>query len=189
MHLFNNDSIVQNSEEYINRKVLKLFYNSKLTETSETATMLSDNYLSFVYPLVDIIVSGPVQEDTGKQFSINILRLDNNKMRVLKKDDESEVLSEYFKISLSLIFSSYDDAFYWKQLISNHSIHNPPNIFPTSPLSCEDKKRNKLLSTVQLEESILGTLIIPTSGCRPECVESDKIEIAKTLSSIQLQQG
>ena len=185
--VFRNDSIVRNSEEYINKKVLKFFYNIKQSSgiNDSSASLFAENFLSFVYPLVDLIVTGPIQEDGGKQFSINIVRLDNNKMRTLKKDDESETLSEYLKISLSLIFSSYDDAFRWKQLISNHTITNPPNILPSSPLSAEEKKRNKLMNTIQIEESILGTLIIPASGCKPENVEGIKIEIAKTLSTVQ----
>jgi hypothetical protein len=201
----------RNSEEFIHAKILELFDSPTVvldssvegySEMMETGQLCADNFLSFIYPLAAIVVTGPFAEDNGKQFSINIMRSDGQKMRVLRRDEERDRLSEYHKISLQLLFSSEDDAKFWMDLLNAHTMShpNPADVTPSAALTVEEKKRGssrisilnsmggsmqKNINMEASENSILSTLIIPTSGCNPEITENIKIEIGKTLSSIR----
>eukprot|EP01036_Dinobryon_divergens_P026996 gene26996-35701_t len=199
------ESAPRDSEEFIHAKILKLFdspvhtLDSTVEGYSETCGLMSDNFLSFVYPLTAISVSGPTPEENGKQFSINITRNDGQKMRVLRREEERDRLSEYFKISLQLIFATSNDAEDFKDLLMKHSILEGKltDVAPSAALTTEERKRTSRLSLMHMrstgpadlleasENSILSTLIIPTSGCSPEDTEKIKIEIGKTLSSIR----
>jgi hypothetical protein len=160
---------------------------------------MNDNFLSFVYPLSAITVTRPTPEDNGKQFSISMMRTDGQKMRVLRREEERDRLSEYLKISLQLIFTVASDAEEFKDLLIKHSIMEGKvsDRTPPAALTTEERKRTSRISLMQMrstgqadlleasENSILSTLIIPTSGCSPEDTEKIKIEIGKTLSSIR----
>jgi len=203
-------SAPRNSEEFIHAKILGLFDSPTVTldssmdgysEMMETGQLYADNFLSFIYPLAAIAVTGPFPEDNGKQFSINIMRSDGQKMRVLRREEERDRLSEYHKISLQLLFTSEDDAKYWIELLNVHKMNNPnpADVTPSAALTVEEKKRgssrmsilnsmagnSRNINVEASENSILSTLIIPTSGCNPEVTEKIKIEIGKTLSSIR----
>ena len=120
-------------------------------------------------------------------------------MRVLRREEERDRLSEYYKISLQLLFSSVEEADFFKDLLLEHTVSDPEqtDFVPFAPLTVEERKRNTTrLSLMSIgrgpvdqpeasENSILSTLIIPTSGCDPEVTEKIKIEIGKTLSSIR----
>lgn len=198
----------RDSEEFIHAKILELFQSPGNTldptelgyeQLAASSEMLNDNFLSFVYPLVDVTVSGPTPEDNGKQFCISMTRNDGQKMRVLRREEERDRLSEYYKISLQLLFSSVEEADFFKDLLLEHTVSDPEqtDFVPFAPLTVEERKRNTTrLSLMSIgrgpvdqpeasENSILSTLIIPTSGCDPEVTEKIKIEIGKTLSSIR----
>ena len=65
-------------------------------------------YLSYVYPLVDLKVIGVRPEKLGgKQcFSLTFLRKDGKSMRCMKRDSENEGLLEHHKTFVTLIFNS-----------------------------------------------------------------------------------
>lgn len=198
-------SAPRDSEEFMHAKILQLFkspvhgLDSTVEGYSETCGLMSDNFLSFVYPLTAITVTGPTPEDNGKQFSVNITRIDGQKMRVLRREEERDRLSKYLKISLQLIFAASNDAEDFKDLLMKHSISEGKltDVAPLAALTTEERKRSSRLSLMHMrstgpadlleasENSILSTLIIPTSGCSPEETEKIKIEIGKTLSSIR----
>ena len=195
----------RDSEEFIHAKILELFdspvhgLDSTVEGYSETCGLMNDNFLSFVYPLSAITVTRPTPEDNGKQFSISMMRTDGQKMRVLRREEERDRLSEYLKISLQLIFTVASDAEEFKDLLIKHSIMEGKvsDRTPPAALTTEERKRTSRISLMQMrstgqadlleasENSILSTLIIPTSGCSPEDTEKIKIEIGKTLSSIR----
>lgn len=212
-----DNQIVTNSEEYAEKLIGRLFspkkFGSSTTTMDEngadgmaegegdqiTAHLLRDHYLSFIYPLVDLYIVGPSPEEGGK-FSITLNRLDSQKMRTLKRDDETESFVEYAKNGLSLLFDNIDNAMLWKNKLSSHILLQPMDVLPAAPLTAEERKkamRSTVIGSVtgantRREEmvlfednSILGSLVLPTSGCAPEETERIKIEIAKTLSTIR----
>jgi hypothetical protein len=166
---------------------------------------LQDQYLSFVYPLVDITMHGPTPEDGGRFFSISIQRMDNAKMRCLRRDDPNEMLSEYMKSGLSLLFPTKELAMNWRLAIESRITLRPSDCLPQALLTTEDKKREygrflplpgrsnaptgekQTLESVMtpVDGSVLGLLVLPTSGCAEKETETIKIEIFKTLSAIR----
>ena len=206
--------VATNSEEYAEKLIGQLFSPKKFKENKTsraivelaegegdqiTTHLLRDHYLSFIYPLVDLYIVGPSPEEGGK-FSITLNRLDSQKMRTLKRDDEGELFSEYAKNGLSLLFDTMDNAMLWKNKLSSHILLQPLDVLPLAPLTAEERKkamRSTVIGSVtgantRREEmvlfednSILGSLVLPTSGCDPEETERIKIEIAKTLSTIR----
>jgi hypothetical protein len=157
--------------------------------------VLDDMFLSFVYPLADLYIAGPTAEEGGRFHSITLSRLDGQKMRVLKSDEEQEHFSEYLKNSLSLIFARQEDASAWKHALEEQTLWNldEDELVPPGPLTTEDRrKQGRTILTMArgaeevvqpMDHSILGMLVLPTSACKPEQTETIKIEIAKTLSS------
>jgi hypothetical protein len=166
---------------------------------------LQDQYLSFVYPLVDITMHGPTPEDGGKFYSISIQRMDNAKMRCLRRDDPNEMLSEYMKSGLSLLFPTKEMAMNWRLAIESRITLRPLDCLPQALLTTEDKKREygRFLPlpgrsnaptgekqtlesvTTPVDSSVLGLLLLPTSGCAEKETETIKIEIFKTLSAVR----
>ena len=82
----------------------------------------SNHVLGYLYPLVEVVVSGPHVEEggaaaaaglggmvssggSGGKHSLTIGRRDGRSMRVLKRDDESGRLVEHHKSMLTLIFA------------------------------------------------------------------------------------
>ena len=116
-------------------------------------------------------------------------------MRVLRCEEEQEHFTEYLKNNLSLIFTRQEDAYKWKRAVEDQILWNleEDELIPTGPLTTEERrKQGRSLMTMTrgiedtlppLDDSILGMLVLPTSGCKAEQTEMIKIEIAKTLSS------
>jgi hypothetical protein len=194
------------SEVFIDQMISRIFPTSDPNPVAAAAAAaaaqkakgepsLDDMYVSFIYPLADLYIAGPTPEDAGRFYSITLSRLDGQKMRVLKSEEEQEHLSEYLKNSLSLIFARQDDAAAWKRALEDAMLWNleEDELVPPGPLSTEDRrKQGRTLMTMArggdevvqpLDNSILGMLVLPTSGCKAEQTETIKIEIAKTLSS------
>lgn len=167
---------------------------------------LQDQYLSFVYPLVDLTMHGPTPEEGGKFYSISIQRMDNAKLRCLRRDDPNEALSEYMKSGLSLLFPTKELAMNWRLAIESRITLRPTDCLPPGLLTTEDKKREygrflplssrnnvaangekQTLESVMtpVDNSVLGVMILPTSGCAEKETETIKIEIFKTLSAVR----
>ncbi len=200
------EPVASKSEFFIDQMISRIFPTDVSPATAAAAApttkplktgdpSVDDMYLSFVYPLVDLYIAGPVQEDNGRSFSITLSRLDGQKMRVLKAEEEQEHLSEYLKNSLSLIFTRQEEAYHWKRQLDTQMLWNldADELVEAGPLTVEERrKQGRSLMTMArgAEElvipemnSILGMLVLPTSGCKSEQTETIKIEIAKTLSS------
>ncbi|RYH29744.1 hypothetical protein EON65_07470 [archaeon] len=155
---------------------------------------IPDNmFLSFIYPLVDLYISGPHIEDNGKQFTIMLARIDGQKMRVLRREDDHGLFIEYKKNSLSLLFDSMDNALRWRHAIEQRIILRAPDALPSGFLTTEERKKagRSMLPIVGgknadtspvIENSILSSLVLPTSDVDPELAELIKIEIARTIS-------
>jgi hypothetical protein len=117
-------------------------------------------------------------------------------MRVLKSEEDQEHFSEYLKNSLSLIFARHEDAAAWKHALEEQMLWNleEDELVAPGPLTTEDRRKQGRTimamargggeEVVQpVDHSILGMLVLPTSGCKAEQTETIKIEIAKTLSA------
>ena len=99
--------------------------NSSSSASSGSGTAGSNNHsnhvLGYLYPLVEVVVTGPHVEEggaaaaaglggmvssggSGGKHSLSIGRRDGKSMRVLKRDDESGRLVEHHKSMLTLIF-------------------------------------------------------------------------------------
>lgn len=194
-----DESTAANSEEFIGKVLEKSFFpkpptNSKANNIADNIDIkMSELYLSFAYPLVDLVIHGPAAEDNGKLYYITIVRNDKEKMRAVRRDEDAEHLSIYMKKSLELIFNSYDTAKRWLEMIEKRTVHSPTDVILSGPLTTEEKKKgNSIISIGKknvvddflMEGSILSQLVIPTSDVSdPEKSEMLKIEIAKTIST------
>lgn len=83
--------------------------------------------LTYVIPLVDIIIIGPFNEDNDK-FSISLSRKDNKQMKVIKRDEDNGKLNDHVKPILSLIFEDRKTALTWRQTLENHMVNSPTDI-------------------------------------------------------------
>jgi hypothetical protein len=123
--------------------------SSPLVEnTINEETAAKDYFLSFIYPLIDLKVSGPNIEENGKYFSVTISTIQQPKMRVIKRDDEFEQFIEYHKNGLSLLFSSVDQAMFWKRELEDRLLQSVvegqpmvTDLVPMGPLKLEDKSQ------------------------------------------------
>lgn len=184
----------------VTRLVADLFAKDPVSE-SHTVRPLPAGTLSYLYPLVDSVVTGPVEEkalSTGiVQYAVNLARKDAKSMRVLKRDGPEEQLSEHHKSMLTLIFPRRDTAVAWKAAIEGAIIRSPVDVLQQAPVSNADAKKklsvrqmveragkqaDEFLPEEAAENSIFGSLVIPTSGSNQHGTEALKIEIAKTLS-------
>lgn len=165
---------------------------SDRVEERLTAQLLRDHFLSFVYPLVDLYVAGPNAEEGGK-FSLTLTRIDGQKMRSLRRDEESELFTEYAKNGLSLLFDNLENANLWKNKLASHVLLQAVDALPLAPLTYEERRkaRSSVIGSVTgknrdavevPETSILSHLVLPTSGCDAKEAERIKIQIAETLS-------
>lgn len=180
---------------------------------------LQDHYLSFVYPLVDLTMHGPTPEDNGKYYSISVQRMDGAKLRCLRRDDPHELLTEYMKTGLSLLFPTREMAMTWRIAIESRITLRPPDCLPFGALTTEDRRRESQRFFANRgggaaaatamgadgqpvvssgghqhhhhdhdsppEHSVLGILVLPTSGLAEKETETIKIEIFKTISAVR----
>jgi len=86
-----------------------------------------EGYLSYLYPLVDIVVTGPLADDNG-QASLTLTRKDGTNMRVIKRDEDSGRLIDHQKPSLTLIFENNTIATQWRHAIEAHMAIKPNDI-------------------------------------------------------------
>jgi len=157
--------------------------------------------LSYIYPLVDVTVTGPVEDKSAgsgpPHYSISFARVDGQSMRVLKREAETEQLTEHHKSMLTLIFPRRETALAWRAAIEAAAVRDPQDTVKPYPVSSADaKKKLSMRQMVEragkaqaelppeepVERSIFGALVIPTSGSDQHRNESLKVEIAKTLS-------
>jgi hypothetical protein len=154
-----------------------------------STTGVPEGVLTYVYPLMDIVLLGPYKEDSGK-YSLSLSRKDGARMRVLKRETADEHFFEHHKSMLTIVFPDSKSAWKWRHSIESHIVRSPTDAVPTGPLIMEKKKT--LLGTLagggtKLEgdepppNSVLGMLVIPTSNMPSSTVEALKVEIAKTL--------
>lgn len=204
------DTATTKSEYYIDQLISRIFptdtpssttnINNSTTTAAAKAKLpgeavLDDMYMSFIYPLVGLYIAGPTAEEGGKFFSITLSRLDGQKMRVLKADEDQEHLSEYLKTNLSLIFAKAEDAQHWRRNLEDAMLWNieEDEVVEAGPLTTEERRKQSRTIMAMArgaeevipppDDSILGMLVLPTSGCKAEQTEMIKIEIAKTLSA------
>jgi hypothetical protein len=146
-----------------------------------------EGVLTYVYPLVDVVLLGPYKEDNGK-YSLSLSRKDGARMRVLKREHADDHLMEHHKSMLTIVFPDSKSAWKWRHSIESHIVRHPADVVPTGPLIPD--KRKTILGTIGMtkvdgdeapENSILGMLVIPASGMPSSAVEALKVEIAKTL--------
>ena len=83
--------------------------------------------LTYVIPLVDMILIGPFNEDNDK-FSISLSRKDNKQMKVIKRDEDNGKLNDHVKPILSLIFEDRKTALTWRQTLENHMVKSPTDV-------------------------------------------------------------
>jgi hypothetical protein len=146
--------------------------------------------LTYIFPLVDLILIGPFNEDNDK-FSISLSRKDGKQMKVLKRDEDNGKLNDHLKPILSLIFDDRKTALTWRQTIETHMVTDPTDIIINNDSDTKVTMTNVIKqmksrfgneSTDEpLINSMAGMMVIPTSGS--EGTEKLKIEIAKTLSN------
>jgi hypothetical protein len=102
-------------------------------------------FLSFVYPLIDLSLSGPNSEENGKLFSITIAPVYQPKMRVIKREDESEQFIEYHKNNLTMLFPAMEQATAWRTALEDRILYTlkdsamMADLVPLGPLKIEDK--------------------------------------------------
>lgn len=177
---------------------------SNNTSDDQDDTLVPEGYLSFVYPLVDVVVTGPFAEDGGKQFSISINRKDSQRMRVLRREDPNSPLSEFYKTTLTLIFSTRDRAAIWVNYLEQHTVHEPKDLVDSAPIvnamaeggsmlrsairsaAGRGPRAGNLVDDDLLSNSILGLLVVPSSAADDKATtETLKIEIAKTRANVR----
>ena len=174
------------------QKVGEIF-SAKSASSSSQYTTNVEGVLSYCYPLVDVLITSPVQED-GDKYAISISRKDGQSMRILKRDDDTGRMMEHHKSILSLIFDKVSVAATWKNQLEAHIALQPQNVIPSSTIVTEKKKFISMaMKTISerfakpndnepLQHSITSLLVIPTSGINQQSTEDLKIEIAQTLS-------
>jgi len=161
--------------------------------------LIPEGFLSHIFILADVLISGPFAEEGGKH-SISITRKDGQRMRGLRREDEDGPLNEFQKTNLTLIFSGRERALLWKNYLEKHVAHDPKDVI--EPLT---DGRMTLLRSIRgpatvgssskkgggsstdndepLSNSVLGMLVIPTSGAEKEQTENLKLAIARSMST------
>lgn len=167
-------------DDVISRTVGDIFAKPMCPPGDFASETLIEGVLTYVYPLVDVILIGPFSEDNGR-FSISLSRKDGQRMRVLKRqEDEDGGLVDHAKSVLTILFPDQRSALSWRQAIESHTARNPVDALPHAPLLAEKKRYiGAALRSIsgsgnthasQEEEgdrrskSILGMLVIPTAG-------------------------
>jgi len=114
--------------------------------------LLSQCYLSFLYPLVDVTVSGPHPEEHGQYYSLTLRRMSAHagKLRCLRREEDHEILSEYYKHNLCWFFPTKQDALQWRIALEEHFIHSPQDCLPTKPLIIEEMKPRHSIQRMNL---------------------------------------
>jgi hypothetical protein len=167
------------------------YIGSNNTNDDTDDSIEPEGYLSFVYPLVDVAIMGPYVEDNNK-CSISISNRDTTaRIKALRREHEDALLSDYNKTILTLVFSSRDRALVWKQYLEKHMITAPKDVISSATAGAKMMKNHSRVLTAStaidadepIPHSIMGMLVIPSSGLDSRQTEELKIEIAKTLSS------
>ena len=196
-------------DDYVTALVQQLFtYHPELEDTlkdynnlivPDIPTLESEKYLAAVYPLVDMMVEGPYGEDGGK-YSISLYKRDESKIRSLRRDDESAYFTENMRPKLTILFPSQALALTWRQTVETHIIRRPEkllnsiiqqdifkrycqsqsNSFPLKAINTVLRGFNDNQENIADSESIVNTLVLPTSGALIRA-ETLKIEIAHIL--------
>ena len=196
-------------DDYVTALVQQLFtYHPELEDTlkdynnltvPDIPTLEPEKYLAAVYPLVDMMVEGPYGEDGGK-YSISLYKRDESKIRSLRRDDESAYFTENMRPKLTILFPSQALALTWRQTVETHIIRRPEkllnsiiqqdifkkycqsqsNSFPLKAINTVLRGFNDNQENIADSESIVNTLVLPTSGALSRA-ETLKIEIAHIL--------
>lgn len=160
--------------------------------TDDDTSIKPDGYLSHVYPLVDVNITGPNAEGSNK-YSVSISRKDNQNMRILKRESSEGYLFEYRKGVLTLIFPSKEIAEIWRHYLSSHVVNgHSSDIIEGSTILSRGNNLAMLSSNSSLENgedipptSVLKKLAIPSSGAHSSITEQLKVEIVKTMSAMK----
>lgn len=162
-------------------------------------------FLSCIYPLVDVKVDGPYSEESGK-FSVTVKpKVEGGKLKILKREAESSLFQENVKSQVTILFPTREIAMNWRFALDERIARQPVDVI-SSPVQSELlRKYSGMQSTVtqtlrqvnaaikstigsggELEgdiepNTIAGMLVIPTSGEKVEVSEALKIEIANVL--------
>jgi hypothetical protein len=85
-----------------------------------------DGFLNNVYPMVNIVVSEPVEEENGR-YSICISKKDGQKLKTLKRENESSLFEGNLRPDLTLLFNNKERAYLWKSYIEKNNLINSSN--------------------------------------------------------------
>lgn len=117
--------------------------------TAYSCRSLPQGILSYVYPLVDVVVSGPVEDKSPSSvggpahWSVNVSRSDGQSMRVLKRETQEEQLAEHHKSTLTLIFPRKETAAAWRKAIEAAAVKAPTDTLRRSAVSNADSRRKE----------------------------------------------
>eukprot|EP00605_Chrysophyceae_sp_TOSAG23-4_P000339 GSChrysophyteH1.ASY1.ANO1.386.1 assembled CDS len=118
-------------------------------------------YLSYVYPLVDIKVLGPKPERHFNKdcFTITFARIDSKSLRCMKRDFEFDVLQEHHKASVTLIFETEELASKWKLGLEAARIYQPKDVWngENSYVDESQKKAIERRKQISLDELITSS--------------------------------
>ena len=173
-----------------------------------------EEYLSYLYPLVDIKVEGPVRELLKTKvgmysYTITLSRVDGKSMRCMKRENYEDPLVEHHKAIVVLIFDSEEKANFWKTALEKGSISQRHDTWHGYQGFVEEKQKKNINRSdehpqVLIDEcnansigksssngfqfnwqkhSVLGKLVLPTSGLGYDAIERLKDEIGMTIST------
>ena len=175
------------------------------SNSTDTSTMqelfwkLPPGILTCVYPLYDIVVEEP-KKDEGGRYSIRLYRKTSHmNICVAYRDENDERLSIGSKEDLVLVMASLKSAYVWKQAIESNIVYETDDIIDHSSTNISRKNTTYSMNItaafqsssyqqkeeIDMEGSVLCTLVLPTACCDHEAVEKLKIEIARTLSLVK----
>jgi len=179
----------------------------------------SGSFLSYVYPLVDLRVTGPVLEKLPSNkmgYALTFARKDGKSMRCMKRELEDDPLQEHHKASVTIIYDTEPIANFWKNGIESSTIRQSADVWNGENAYVDEKQKRVIersnridvdeliaatASNVQAMQqamgegqgkffqfdwqlhSVVGKLVIPTSGMAPSDVERLKVEVGITLSN------
>jgi len=120
-------------------------------------------FLSYMYPLVDIKVVGPSAERLNNRqcHSITFSRKDGKSMRVMKRDVETDPIQEHHKATVTLIFESEELALRWKEGIEKASTRQSRDLWNGEHPFVDERRKKKMERTKVME---VDELIISSSA-------------------------
>jgi hypothetical protein len=204
------------TEDAVYTKILNNLFGKDEEEVAESHAGF---YLSYVYPLVDLRVTGPVPEKlpTNKMgYSLTFARKDGKSMRCMKREFENDPLQEHHKASVTIIYDTEQMANFWKAGLESSTIRQSADVWNGENAYVDEKQKRVIERNTRIDvdeliaaaatdvqtmqqalgagqgnmfkfdwqtHSVVGKLVIPTSGLSPSDVERLKVEVGITLSN------